>query len=122
MVICRINVGPSVFVGVDGAGVPGPTVADQLAFRGDIREESVTEVLEQDAVLGAIRFEVAAEGVLERFVEVVRLIIRSRGVRGRRGRPLLPRGVPAHVGQEQVQQAVTVKIKEDRAGGMSIIT
>jgi hypothetical protein len=73
--------------------------------RGDLREPATAEVVVQDARFGALGVGVAVEGIPQAHVVATRA--------DRVG------GVDAHVGHEQIEQAVAVVVEEHGAGGVA---
>ena len=111
------EVGPAVSVGIDRAGVACPAGIDKPGRRGRIDESAAVDVVEQPALLEAFGLEVPREGVRKRnviFERFLPLLRRKPTVLGN-----LLGGELADVGQEQVEPAVAIVVKEDGREGVT---
>ena len=109
-----VQVRPAVPVDVAGSRIASPAHVPQAGLFRDIDEAIAALVVIEDALLEALRLEVAGKRVTEAVVErVIDTVIGClTQFFGR---------VPAHVGEEQVEQAIPVVVKEHGAGRMAFV-
>ena len=103
----RVEVGKAVVVQVHGRGVAGPTLVHQPDLATHVLEAVAAQVVVEDARFGALRVEMAAEGVLQRDI----VAAPPPGVAG----------VHAHIGDEQIEQAVSVIVEKHGARGVAAV-
>ena len=110
----HVQVRPAVPVDVAGRGVSGPAHVPQTGLPGDVPEQIAALVAVEDALLEALGHQVAGERVAVSVVErVVDAVIGCLAQ--------LVGGVLAHVGEEQVQQAIVVVVEEHRTRRMAFV-
>ena len=95
----NVEIGEAIAVDVRERRVTAPAAVDEPHLLRDVPEPTVAEVAVQDAGLGALGEEMAAEGVF--VADVVA------------APTALLRGVAADVGQEEVERTVPVVVEED---------
>src|SRR6185503_9031502 len=101
------EIGPAILVHVAERRIAAPTNVLQVHFFGNVLEFSSAEILIQNALLAAFRFQMARESVL----------IRQK----KTASTFLVRGVGANVHHEQIEQTIVVEIEKYRAGRMTDI-
>ena len=97
-----VEVGPPIPVDVDGIGVAAPTFIDESQSLGDLLEPAIAQVPVEEALLRTLRPQVPPEGILhpDEVTSPADLV----------------GGVHAHIGHEQVQEAVSIVIEEHASG------
>ena len=109
-----VQVRPAVPIDVAGSRISSPAHVLQASLFRDVGEAIAALVAIEDALLEALRLKVAGKRVTEAVVELVIDTVIGCFTQ-------FFRGVLADVGEEQIQQAIPVVVKEHGAGRMAFM-
>src|SRR5205823_634895 len=101
----HVKIGKTILVQIAKRRITTPAAMFQTHFLRNVPEFSPAQVLVENALFAAGRETPALKRIPASQIETTAAFV--------------VRGINAHVRQEQVQQAVIVKIKKHRAGGMA---